>query len=473
MNAPGQIITFYSYKGGVGRSMALANISCVLARQAKRGVLVVDWDLEAPGLHRFFDEGLRLINPGLDLETSPGLLELLDELRSLVGTSSNTKEEPATEFENYLRKNTDLNRYILRTAVVNVHLLKAGRFDRTYSERVSTFAWAEMYSQAPWIFSWLGNLLAERFDYVLIDSRTGVTDTSGICTAILPEKLVAVFTPNRQSLEGVLELLSCATAYRRTSDDLRPLLIFPLPSRIEPTMEKLRYYWRFDAAVGYQPRFESLFQEAYKLSNCDLTAYFDEVQIQHVPDYAYGEKIATLDNFQSTDRFSLPRSYEAFTDRLISGTAPWESPALVFHSVFISYDSRDQQFAERLHSDLAARGVRTWFAPSDVKIGDRFRTEIDEAIRVHDKLLVILSENSIKSPWVEHEVEIAFERERGSNKVTLFPIRLDDSVMATNSDWAAALRRVRHIGDFSDWKHPVSYKSAFERLLRDLKASGL
>jgi hypothetical protein len=236
-------------------------------------------------------------------------------------------------------------------------------------------------------------------------------------------------------------------------------------------MEKLRYYWRFDTTVGYQPRFERLFQDAYNLSKCDLDAYFDEVQIQHVPDYAYGEKIATLENLRTSDRFSLPRSYEAFADRLLSGTAPWESPALAFYSAFISYDVRDQEFAERLHSDLAARGVRTWIASSDMKIGDKLRSRIEDAIRSHDKVLVILSGNSIKSRWVEREVEVAFERERGSSKVALFPIRLDDAVMKTPTDWAAALRRVRHIGDFSDWRNDESYQKAFDRLLRDLQAS--
>ena len=50
---PGKIITFYSYKGGTGRSMALANVAWILAANEKR-VLVIDWDLEAPGVHHYF-----------------------------------------------------------------------------------------------------------------------------------------------------------------------------------------------------------------------------------------------------------------------------------------------------------------------------------------------------------------------------------------------------------------------------------
>jgi hypothetical protein len=141
-----------------------------------------------------------------------------------------------------------------------------------------------------------------------------------------------------------------------------------------------------------------------------------------------------------------------------------------FYSCFISYSSKDQEFAERLHSDLRSKNVRCWFAPEDLKIGDRLRPAFDEAIRVHDKLMVLLSKNSVSSPWVEKEVETAFEKERREKRTVLFPIRLDDAVMETDEAWAADIRRGRHIGDFRDWKNHDSYKKAFERLLRDLKA---
>jgi hypothetical protein len=93
---------------------------------------------------------------------------------------------------------------------------------------------------------------------------------------------------------------------------------------------------------------------------------------------------------------------------------------------------------------------------------------------LHDKLLIILSSNSIQSAWVVTEVEGAFEREhREKDRVVLFPIRLDDAVMQTNQAWAADIRRRRHIGDFSEWTNHVSYKKAFTRLLRDLKAEAV
>lgn len=145
-------------------------------------------------------------------------------------------------------------------------------------------------------------------------------------------------------------------------------------------------------------------------------------------------------------------------------------PRRLFYSCFISYSSKDQLFAERLHADLQKKGVRCWFAPEDLKIGDRFRDRIDESIQLHDKLLVVLSENSVSSQWVNDEVETAIERERREGHTVLFPIKIDDAVTESEQAWAAAIRRTRHIGDFTRWKDHDSYQRAFERLLRDLKA---
>jgi TIR domain/Pentapeptide repeats (8 copies) len=148
------------------------------------------------------------------------------------------------------------------------------------------------------------------------------------------------------------------------------------------------------------------------------------------------------------------------------------SSPIQFYSCFISYSTKDQQFADRLHADLQNKDVRCWLATEDLKIGDPFRQRIDEAIRVHDKLLLVLSESSITSGWVEDEVESAFERETRESRLVLFPIRLDDAVMDSEKAWAAKIRRTRHIGNFSNWRDTASYQAAFQRLLRDLKAEG-
>jgi hypothetical protein len=140
-----------------------------------------------------------------------------------------------------------------------------------------------------------------------------------------------------------------------------------------------------------------------------------------------------------------------------------------FYSCFISYSTRDEEFVERLYADLQVKGVRCWYAPEDLKIGDRFRQRIDDAIRLHDKLLIVLSENSVRSAWVREEVESCLEREQREGRLVLFPIRLDDAVMQTSEAWAASIRRQRHIGEFQDWKDHDAYQSGFKRLLRDLK----
>ena len=108
----------------------------------------------------------------------------------------------------------------------------------------------------------------------------------------------------------------------------------------------------------------------------------------------------------------------------------------------------------------------------NVKIGDEYHSRIDASIHLHDRLLLILSAHSIKSRWVQKEVETAFEKEEKDNRLILFPIRLDDVVMQIDVGWAADIRRQRHIGDFSQWKEHDVYQQAFNRLLRDLKAEG-
>jgi hypothetical protein len=157
-------------------------------------------------------------------------------------------------------------------------------------------------------------------------------------------------------------------------------------------------------------------------------------------------------------------------DNLIMYMRSLTAAALEYYSCFISYSSKDQEFADRLHLDLQRNGIRCWFAPKDLPIGSEIRSGIDDAIRLHDKLLVVLSQNSVQSSWVKKEVETAFDKESHENRFALFPIRLDDTVMNTSTAWAADIRRMRNIGDFSNWKNDDSYRNAFKRLLRDLRA---
>jgi TIR domain len=121
--------------------------------------------------------------------------------------------------------------------------------------------------------------------------------------------------------------------------------------------------------------------------------------------------------------------------------------------------------------EYAHNGVRCWFAPEDLKIGDRIRDTIDQQIRLQQKLLVVLSSASLISPWVEDEVEAALEKERTSpeRRTVLVPITIDHAVDTTNCAWARKIKRTRHIGDFTHWDDAGEYQKAFERLLHDLQ----
>lgn len=105
-----------------------------------------------------------------------------------------------------------------------------------------------------------------------------------------------------------------------------------------------------------------------------------------------------------------------------------------------------------------------------MKIGDKIRTRIDEAIRLQDKLLLVLSESSIESQWVEQEVETALEKERDQKRTVLCPIMVDKAVMNTDAAWARLIKNTRHIGDFSQREDDAAYQKAVGRLLRDLRA---
>ena len=156
-------------------------------------------------------------------------------------------------------------------------------------------------------------------------------------------------------------------------------------------------------------------------------------------------------------------------DKLIDHLPSLLSLPFQFYSCFISYSSKDDEFVRRLHADLQDKHVRCWIAPEDLKIGAKILDTLDEAIRLRDKLLLVLSETSIASEWVEDEVTKAFAEERRRGVTVLLPIRLDDAVFTANEAWAVKRRDNRHIGDFRRWKEHDAYQKALARL-RDLTA---
>ena len=150
-----------------------------------------------------------------------------------------------------------------------------------------------------------------------------------------------------------------------------------------------------------------------------------------------------------------------------------------FHSCFISYSGRDEEFARRLHSRMREAQLRVWFALEDMKGGDKLHDQIDRAIQVHDRLLLVLSESSMQSKWVETEIRRARKVELREGRRKLFPIRLVSyealqewtCIDSTTGEDLAEEVRSYFIPDFSNWKNHDDLEQAFARLLADLKAS--
>jgi hypothetical protein len=169
----------------------------------------------------------------------------------------------------------------------------------------------------------------------------------------------------------------------------------------------------------------------------------------------------------------IPDDFIALLSSLLVGRA------IDFYSCFISYSHQDEQFSRRLHARMLSENLRVWYAPEDMKGGRKLHEEIFRAIQIHDKLLLVLSEHSMKSEWVTTEIHRARKVEREENRRKLFPIRLVDFDAIqkwecfdadSGKDLAVELREY-YIPDFSNWKDHNAFEKEFVKLLRDLKAT--
>jgi serine/threonine protein kinase len=148
-----------------------------------------------------------------------------------------------------------------------------------------------------------------------------------------------------------------------------------------------------------------------------------------------------------------------------------------YYSCFISYSTRDQALAERLYVDLTGAGVSCWYAPHSARGGRKLYEQIDAAIREHNRLLLILSNDSMSSQWVQTEIISTRLREVREQRQILFPIRIVS--FDTLRRWQCfdadsgrdAAREIReyYIPDFMRWTDKTSYQHAFENLLADLR----
>lgn len=280
----GEIITFYSYKGGTGRTMALANVAWILAAAGNR-VLMVDWDLEAPGLHRYFYPFLR----DKELVTSTGVMDIvMDFMVQAMTPPSSEQDRDKTWYLQYAD--------VLRHAVSidwdfgkgQLDLLPAGRQNASYATQVNSFNWDNFYERlggGTFLEAMRASMLRE-YEYVLIDSRTGVSDTSGICTVQLPDKIVVCFTLNRQSIEGAASVAHSIVEARARAGRLETQ-VFPVPTRVEKA-ETLR----LDAArAASRARFDGLLSHVPEDAR---QRYWDETEVAYQPFYAYEEVLASF-----------------------------------------------------------------------------------------------------------------------------------------------------------------------------------
>jgi cellulose biosynthesis protein BcsQ len=405
------IITFYSYKGGTGRTMALANVAALLAGRGHR-VLAVDFDLEAPGLWRYFSEYHR------NLDQRPGLIDLLTTAASPLGG-------PHVDWRDYV---TDL-----RVKSSGLTLMTSGQLEEEYSSRVLGFGWAEFFRNARGgeFLERLRREWREEYDFTLIDSRTGITDSGGICTIMLPDMIIPVFVSNFQSIEGAVEVIARAQAGRkRLAYDRPPAVILPIFSRFEGRAEYQTAQQWLDIAAS---RFGQFYND-WLPSGLNARQALEKTKLPYVSYWSFGEQLsALLDSTSDPESLgyalnmvSLLIEQRLENAGLLLGGAgdakeqvprsAQEAPAAEETApegtrVFLSYAEEDREIAGQVATWLRADGfmVPDWPHPA----GDKLIARTEEGIQSADAFLALVSPGYLASPWCRVERELAMAIEFG------------------------------------------------------------
>lgn len=284
----GKVTTFYSFKGGNGRSMSMANVAWALATNGER-VLAIDWDLEAPGLHRYFHPFLR--DPE-QVET-PGLVDhIWSYIQHRTNTSIKPSDIPELAKADGIVQELDLP---LRKSKGALHFIGAGRQDGQYSAKVGGLDWSTFYGRfggrtyLDAMLDWARG----RYTHILIDSRTGVADTAGVCTTHLPDSLVLFLVYNRQSIEGTAAVAQSIVRTRREGQK-PPIEMLVCPSRVEErgTVDSARRYTVNRLAPALQRQRALLANEIRRN------------EIRHYPWCAFEEKLAVFED-EPDERGSL------------------------------------------------------------------------------------------------------------------------------------------------------------------------
>lgn len=393
----GKIVTFYSYKGGTGRSMALANIAWILASNGRR-VLAVDWDLEAPGLHRYLHPFLG--DP--ELTASPGLIDYFVDVtaaaREAVGQAA---AEPWWHAWTHLRRYSYSIDWEFPGAGT-IDLVPAGRQGPAYAERVSSFDWTAFYDQLGGgvLLEALKHELRASYDYVLIDSRTGVSDTAGICTVQMPDDLVVCFTLNQQSIKGAAAVAESAWTQRFTASGDPGLRIWPVPTRIE-LAEKERLETASAIAHATFQRY------VMHLPRDERARYWERVQVLYQPFFAYEEILAPFVERRRTSAGSMVASMEAIAaaitghdirlaalaeSRRLEIMARYAPPAAPGparrRQVFLHYAPGDKDHAARIGQALETTGIHA-SSEAEFPLGDSVTRSLQRQIHASAAVLYL------------------------------------------------------------------------------------
>lgn len=298
--SPGLVYTFYSYKGGVGRSMALANVGVLMALEGHR-VLLVDWDLEAPGLEVFFRNAGKLEG---DPSSTPGVLDLLDAQAE--GRSLSWKE-------------------CLLSAKVFGHsldIISSGRRTDDYRQRVQHLNWETLFSEHR-IGNYINALREEwrlAYDFILIDSRTGITDIGDICTVILPDVLVLLFVTNHQNVDGINGVITRArTARSKLPINRGKLIGVPVPARDERDRESDRFEeWKRIFAEQFGDLYRDWLPRTVPPSDA-----LHRIYIPYVAGWSFGERLPVVESERErSDPSSLGAAYARLAT-LLSHSLDW------------------------------------------------------------------------------------------------------------------------------------------------------
>jgi hypothetical protein len=403
---PGKIITFYSFKGGTGRSMALANVAWVLASHGKQ-VLVVDWDFEAPGLHRYF----RPFLPDKDLVSTPGLLDFFWEFQRAATTKALQGGELDSDwfhaYSNLLEYATGLD--VAEGTFADgggIDFIAAGRQFAGYGTLVTSFPWEDFYqySGGGVLLEHVKVLLRQEYDYILIDSRTGLSDSSGICTVQMPDEVVMCFTYNRQSIMGVKHVGQSIMRQRRGPKGEPTVKLWPLACRVDLSEKD-----RLDAARNFARR--ELADHIWHIRRQEKNAYWSESEVLYFAFYAYEEILATVADRsgQGATLLSAMERVTAFvSDRKIKALKPTlETDRFALRAQFLdspgdadlaSPNGEFQVYVSYAHADVTDEVLDLWL--SDIaQFAPYARVFYDRLLRpgapVKDGLLKRLYESQV------------------------------------------------------------------------------